>query len=110
VTPGAGPWQAEAGRVLVRARVTPRAGRDAMAGLHRASDGTVALAIKVRAAPAEGEANEAVRRCIAAAAGRPVSAVTLRAGASARLKVVAVAGEAASIAAALECALAAAQS
>lgn len=99
------PWHCEAGCVVVRVRVTPRAGRDAVAGLYEASDGAVALAVKVRAPPADGEANEAVRRCLVSAAGRPASAVTLRAGAAARIKVLAVAGEAASITAALERAL-----
>lgn len=96
------PWHAEVDGLVVRVRVTPRAGRDAVAGLYAAADGVVALAVKVRAAPADGEANEAVRRCLAEAAGRPASAVSLRTGMAARLKTLAITGDAALLAAALE--------
>ena len=95
------PWRAEPDGLVLRVRVTPRSGREAIAGIHTASDGSVALAVKVRAAPEDGAANEAVCRCLAKALGRPASAVTLRAGATARIKMIAVSGEAPVLAATL---------
>jgi hypothetical protein len=96
------PWREEADGVALRVRVTPRAGRDALAGVQMLSDGGLVLAVKVRAAPEDGAANEAVRRCLAKALGRPASAVALRAGATARLKTLAVSGEPGPLVAALE--------
>ena len=99
------PWREAPGGLVVRVRVTPRAGQDAVAGLYQAADGSAALAVKVRAAPADGAANDAVLRCLAKVVGRPASALTLQAGATARVKTIAIAGEAAPIQAALEHAL-----
>jgi uncharacterized protein YggU (UPF0235/DUF167 family) len=96
------PWREEADGVALRVRVTPRAGCDALAGLQTLSDGGLVLAVKVRTAPEDGAANEAVRRCIAKALGRPASAVALRSGATARLKTLTVAGDPGSLLAALE--------
>lgn len=96
------PWREEADGVALRVRVTPRAGRDALAGLQMLSDGGLVLAVKVRAAPEDGAANEAVRRCLAKALGRPASAVALRSGATARLKTLTVAGKPGPLVAALE--------
>jgi uncharacterized protein len=79
-------WRAVAGGVEVRVRATPRGGRDALDGLDILADGSVALKIRLRAAPEDGAANEAVRRVLAKALGRPASAVRLKAGTSARLK------------------------
>jgi uncharacterized protein YggU (UPF0235/DUF167 family) len=96
------PWRAEADGIALRVRVTPKAGQDALAGLQMLSDGGLVLAVKVRAAPEDGAANEAVRRCLAKALGRPASAVALRSGATARLKTLTVAGEPGPLVAALE--------
>ena len=79
-------WRAVAGGVEVRVRATPRDGRDALNGLDILADGSAPLRIRVCATPEDGAANEAVRRVLAKALGRPASAVMLRAGASARLK------------------------
>jgi uncharacterized protein YggU (UPF0235/DUF167 family) len=76
-------------------RVTPRAGRDAVEGWARDAAGRALLKLKVRAAPADGQANEAVRRLIAAELGLAPSAVRLVSGAAARIKTLEVdAGEA----------------
>jgi uncharacterized protein YggU (UPF0235/DUF167 family) len=96
------PWREEADGVALRVRVTPKAGRDALAGLQMLSDGGLVLAVKVRAAPEHGAANEAVRRCLAKALERPPSAVALRSGATARLKTLTVAGEPGPLVTALE--------
>jgi uncharacterized protein YggU (UPF0235/DUF167 family) len=68
------------------ARVTPRAGRDEVVGV--GPDGE--LLVKVRAAPAEGAANSAVLRTIAAALDVAPSRLQLVRGATSRTKVVAI--------------------
>ena len=62
-------------------RVTPRAGRTALA---RADDG--ALAARVTAPPEDGKANEAVRKLLAKALRVAPSRLTLVGGATARDK------------------------
>jgi len=68
--------------------VTPRAGVDSIDGFSDAGQ----LRVRVRAAPADGEANDALIRLIAAALDVPRSAVTIRRGATSRVKVVAIDG------------------
>ncbi len=55
---------------LIRVRVTPRSGRDEVIGWQEG-----ALRVRVRAAPVEGQANEALCRLIAKQVGVPYSAV-----------------------------------
>ena len=71
-------------------RVTPRAGRDEIAGER---DGCVL--VRVRAAPEDGKANEAARRLIASRLGARVAEVELVRGARSRRKTFRVAGLAA---------------
>lgn len=66
---------------LLRVRVTPRGGRDAVLGW----DGDV-LRVRVRAAPAGGEANAAVVALLARALGLPRGAIEIIRGASSREK------------------------
>jgi uncharacterized protein YggU (UPF0235/DUF167 family) len=89
------------GGVEVRVRVTPRGGRDAIDGLDTLSDGRAVVKVRVRALPEDGAANEAVRRLLAKALGRPAAAVSLAAGAGARVKTLGVAGDAAALTARL---------
>jgi len=86
-------------------RATPKAGRDAIAGVARLADGSVVLRARVRAAPEDGEANAALARLIARAASVPPSAASLVRGGSGRLKTFRLAGDSAALAAALEAAL-----
>jgi uncharacterized protein len=95
------PWEPRDGGLALRVRVTPRGRRDAIEGMETLADGRAVLKVRVRAAPEDGAANEAVRRLVAKAAGRPASAVTLSAGATARMKTLLVAGDPAALAAAL---------
>ena len=67
-------------------RVTPGASRDTVA----IADGVVQL--RVTAPPADGAANEAVLRLLAAALGRPPRDLTLLRGATARIKLIGIAG------------------
>jgi uncharacterized protein (TIGR00251 family) len=76
----------EAGRLLVSVRVTPRAGRNGLA----LEDGM--LRVRVTAAPVEGAANEAVIALLAARLQVPMRAIAIVHGATARNKVIAVAG------------------
>ena len=63
-------------------RVTPRAARDEVLGY----DATGALRVRVTAPPADGAANAAVIRLLAATLGIPARDVVLVAGAGARVK------------------------
>lgn len=65
--------------------MTPGASRDEI----KVEDGTVQL--RVTAPPADGAANEAVLRLLAAALGRPRRDLTLLRGAAARIKLVGIA-------------------
>jgi uncharacterized protein YggU (UPF0235/DUF167 family) len=96
------PWTASAEGLRLSVRLTPRGGRDAIDGVEILSDGRPVLKARVRAAPSEGEANAALLALIARTLDLPRSAVTLAAGASARLKTVAIAGDPAGLGARLE--------
>ena len=72
---------------LIRVRVAPRSARDEVTGWQDA-----VLRVRVRAAPVEGQANEAVCRLIAKQAGVPPSAVEVVSGGSARTKTLRLAG------------------
>ncbi|WP_411340759.1 DUF167 domain-containing protein [Sphingopyxis sp. J-6] len=74
---------AEQGRIEVR--VTPGAGRDTVAIV----DGSVH--VRVTAPPADGAANAAVLRVLAAALDRPPRDLTLLRGGKARLKLIGIA-------------------
>jgi uncharacterized protein (TIGR00251 family) len=89
VTP---PLRPGRGGLLLAVRVTPKASRDEVAGLHRAADGTVSLAVKVTAPPDKGKANKAVIETLARAAGMPKSAFSLVSGETERSKTLLVTG------------------
>lgn len=95
------PWQIRSGGLELRVRVTPRGGRDAIDGVEALSDGRRVLKVRVRAVPEDGAANEGVRRLLAKALKLPASAVSLEAGATARLKTFFIEGEGAALAARL---------
>jgi uncharacterized protein YggU (UPF0235/DUF167 family) len=95
------PWRIRPDGLELRVRLTPRGGRDAIDGVEALSDGRRVLKVRVRAAPEDGAANEAVRRLLAKAMGLPASAVNLETGATARLKTFLIAGEAGPLAAEL---------
>jgi uncharacterized protein YggU (UPF0235/DUF167 family) len=75
-------------------RLTPRADADRIDGWTRDADGRPVLAVRVRAAPVEGEANAALTRLLATALGVRVSAVKVARGGQSRLKAVEVKGAA----------------
>jgi hypothetical protein len=96
------PWRATPDGLLVSCRLTPKGGRDAIDGLASFGDGVPVLLARVRAAPEDGRANEALCRLIAQTAGVAPSRVRLAAGAKSRLKQVALTGDPATLARALE--------
>jgi uncharacterized protein YggU (UPF0235/DUF167 family) len=96
------PWQAAPGGLTLSVRATPKGGRDAIDGIEQLADGQTVLKVRVRAAPAEGEANAALIAVIAKSAGIPRSAVSLVRGASGRIKFFRLAGDPGTLAAALE--------
>ena len=96
------PWIAGAGAVAVTVRLTPKGGRDAIDGVETLADGRDILKVRVRAAPSEGEANDALCRLLAKALGIPRRDVSLTAGATSRIKRLAVSGDVPTLIAALE--------
>jgi uncharacterized protein len=84
--PAGSPFRQAPGGLELRCKVTPKAGRDRLAGLAPGPGGETWLAVKVGAPPEDGKANEAVMRLIAKQLGIAVSRVSLRAGATARWK------------------------
>ena len=72
-------------RLRFRVRVTPRAARAAIGGTREG-----ALSVRVTAAPADGAANDAVRRLLADALRVPFTTVVIEAGRSSRSKTVTV--------------------
>ena len=90
------------GGVVVSLRLSPKGGRDAIEGIEQLADGRRVLKARVRAAPADGEANRALIRLIAAALDVAPRRVSLEAGATARIKRVMIEGDSAALAAALQ--------
>jgi len=95
------PWRIRPNGLEVRVRVTPKGGRDAIDGIETLADGRPVLKVRVRAVPEDGAANEGVRRLLAKTLKLPASAVSLEAGATARLKTFVISGEGDALAEAL---------
>jgi hypothetical protein len=96
------PWVAVAGGLALTVRLTPKGGRDAIDGIEQLSDGRSVLKARVRAAPNEGEANDALCRLIAKTLHIPPRDIVLSAGATSRVKRLAISGDRPSLIAALE--------
>lgn len=96
------PWTASAGGLTLHVRLTPKGGRDSIDGIDSLSDGRSVLKARVRAVPAEGEANAALTTLIAKALDIPARSVSIAGGATARVKRLAIAGDTASLIARLE--------
>jgi uncharacterized protein YggU (UPF0235/DUF167 family) len=100
--PSPRPWTIAAGGLAVVVRLTARGGRDAIDGIEQRANGQCVLKARVRAAPTEGEANDALIALLAQAAGLPPRDVALVSGATARIKRLTIAGHGPTLAAALE--------
>jgi uncharacterized protein len=95
------PWRERADGIDLRVRATPRASRDAIEGIETLADGTSVLKLRIRAVPAEGAANDAVRRLLAKALRVPAGSVSVSSGATARIKTISIEGGSAGLAASL---------
>jgi len=95
-------WSPSPGGATVTVRLTPKGGRDSIDGVETMSDGRAVLKARVRAAPHEGAANEALVRLIAKALGVPPRSVEITGGATSRIKRVTIVGETAALTSALE--------
>lgn len=82
------------GGFRLRVRLTPKSSADAVDGPGTDAAGTVFLKARVRAAPEKGAANAALEALLAKALGVPKSAVAVEKGATGRLKIVAIEGDA----------------
>jgi uncharacterized protein len=87
------PWVQTADGVTLDVRLTPRGGRDAIEGVERRADGRIVLKARVRAAPFEGQANEALCRLLAQELGIAPRQVEIAAGEGARIKRLRIAGD-----------------
>ena len=96
------PWAAAAGGIVLTVRLTPKGGRDAVDGIEATSDGRPVLKVRVRAAPSDGDANDALVRLVAKALGVPSRAVDLISGHTARVKRLKIGGSAIALTEALE--------
>jgi len=96
------PWTAAADGIVVTLRLTPKGGRDAIDGIETLADGSTVLKMRVRAAPHEGAANDALCRALAKALRVPPARVEILGGATSRIKRVKIMGDGAALGAALE--------
>ncbi|OJV34666.1 MAG: hypothetical protein BGO24_12970 [Sphingomonas sp. 67-36] len=86
-------WKHAPGGIVIAVRVTPRGGRDALTA------GTAEhLAARIAAPPVDGAANTALIALVARAFGIAKRDVTIVGGESARLKRLAIAGDAEALA------------
>ena len=99
------PWTLLPDGLLITVRLTPKGGRDAIVGIEQRADGRAVVKARVRAAPHEGAANAALIALLADVVDTARRNVSLAAGATARIKQVKIAGDAAALAAQLDRAL-----
>ena len=95
-------WRRTNDGVVVSCRLTPKGGRDAIDGVKQLGDGSAVLVARVRCAPRDGEANQALCALLAGRLGAPASSARVVAGSKSRLKQVAVSGDPAALGARLE--------
>lgn len=86
-------WRAVDEGLLVRVRLTPRGGRDAVEGVEVLADGGTVLKVRVRAAPQAGAANAALEKLIAMRLGVPKSSASVVGGSTSRMKTLKIVGE-----------------
>lgn len=96
------PWAVSADGLIVTVRLTPRGGRDVIEGVEYLADGRPVLKVRVRAAPTDGEANNALQRLLAKAAGVAPRQVVLMGNATSRIKRLQIVGDPHQVIAALE--------
>ena len=95
------PWRTACGCVIVRVRLTPKSSLEGIAGIVATPDGA-AFTARVRAVPADGEANAALERLVAKWLDVPKSTVRVTQGARSRVKSLTISGETGCLEAALQ--------
>jgi uncharacterized protein (TIGR00251 family) len=93
------PFAMQSEGLAVTVRLTPRGGRDAIDGVDQLADGRAVVKVRVRAVPENGAANAALIRLLAEKLDVAASAIRLESGATARIKILRVEGDAALLAA-----------
>ena len=88
------PFKPVADGVRVAVRLTPKASRNAIAGIAPSGEGEAVLKVMVTAVPEAGRANEALIKLLAKQWGVAKSSISLVAGATDRNKILHVAGDA----------------
>jgi len=83
--------------VTLAVKVTPRASRTEITGIQPQADGRTALAVRVASPPVDGAANDVLVAWLAKQLGVARSAITLRSGATGRLKILRIEGDGAVI-------------
>jgi hypothetical protein len=86
-------WRYSSSGISVSLRVTPRGGRDDIDGIETLANGRSVVKVRVRAIAEGGEANRAVTELLAKSLGVSKASVRLLAGATSRIKQVAVDGD-----------------
>ncbi len=79
--------------LILRIRLTPKGGRDAIGGRVELANGGGALAARVSAPPIDGAANKALIKLAAKSFAVPKSSVAISAGESSRLKTLLIEGD-----------------
>lgn len=91
------PWSASSDGLLLSIRVTPKASKTAMAGIIAMANGRPALAVRLAAPPVDGAANAELLAFLSKTLGVRKSDLTITSGETARLKRVAITGDAATL-------------
>jgi uncharacterized protein len=89
---GAGPWRPAKAGLMLAVRVSPRSARDGIDGFADTPEGP-AINVRVRAVPADGEANAAVETVVAKWLGLPRAQVAVVRGHKSRVKMLEIGGE-----------------
>jgi len=87
------PFSAARDGLRLAVRLVPKSAADRVVGVAEEEGGAASLKIAVRAAPREGEANEALLRFVASLCKLPRRDVSLALGATQRRKLVHIAGD-----------------
>jgi uncharacterized protein (TIGR00251 family) len=83
--------------VTLAVKATPRASRTESIGIQPQVDGRTALAVRVASPPVDGAANDVLVAWVAKQLGVARSAVSLRSGATGRMKLLRIEGDSAAI-------------
>jgi len=93
---GGCPWRIGDGCVIVRVRVSPKSSKDTIDGVELTAEGP-AFKVRVRAVPADGEANQAVEHQLACWLDLPKSHVAVTSGHRSRVKSLKITGDVTSL-------------